>query len=223
MLTLTDRFTQLAPDAHIGLLALDKVCNPPQAELLELQKQSIESALRLRYSGYERQQLRDLPILQAYYQFYRRFDKTYHVQLQLESILFKNKSIPTVAALVEAMFMAELKNFLLTAGHDLGLINQPVLCDIAQGGEAFTQLNGKEVQLKPGDMYIADVDGILSSVLYGPDQRTAITPRTEQVVFTVYAPAGIDPGLVLAHLDDITAFTRLFAPAASVIQQLVLP
>jgi len=37
------------------------------------------------------------PILKAYQEYYRRFKKTYHVQLQLESLLFKGKSIPSVA------------------------------------------------------------------------------------------------------------------------------
>ena len=223
MFTLTERFHQLAPEAHIGVLALEHVINPSGDDLLEQHKQSIESDLRQRYAGLDRRSLRELPVLHAYHQFYRRFDKTYHVQLQLESILFKDKSIPSVAALVEAMFMAELKNFLLTAGHDLDKINGPVLADIAQGGEQFTQLNGKTVQLKPGDMYTTDTDGILSSVLYGPDQRTAISPQTKQVLFTIYAPVGIGISQVQQHLNDIAAYIHLFAPTAQIVLQAVLP
>jgi DNA/RNA-binding domain of Phe-tRNA-synthetase-like protein len=153
-------------------------------------------------------------VLQAYHQFYRQFDKTYHVQLQLESIIFKNKPLPRGAALVESMFMAELKNFLLTAGHDLDAVQGDLHAEIAQGGERFIQLNGQEAALKAGDMFISDATGILSSVLYGPDQRTAIQPLTRRVVFTVYAPAGIDDSLVLQHLDDIEANIHLFTPAA---------
>ena len=61
-------------------------------------------------------------MIQAYAAYYERFNKTYHVQLQLESVALKGKSIPRVSALVEAMFMAELENLLLTAGHDLDVV-----------------------------------------------------------------------------------------------------
>ena len=44
----------------------------------------------------------------AYNACYKGFKKTYHVQLQLESVALKGRSIPRVAALMEAMFMAEL-------------------------------------------------------------------------------------------------------------------
>lgn len=45
---------------------------------------------------------------------------------------------PSVAALVEAMFIAELKNLLLTAGHDLDAVELPLKLDIARGGERYT-------------------------------------------------------------------------------------
>jgi hypothetical protein len=41
--------------------------------------------------------------------------KTYHIALQLEPVVLKGKSLPNVAALVEAMFTAELGDLLLTA------------------------------------------------------------------------------------------------------------
>ena len=223
MLTVTEYFRQQAPHARIGILALDQVTNPSQDSRLDQQKQAIESDLRRQYSSLDRQALRSLPTLLAYHQFYRRFDKTYHVQLQLESILFKGRSIPSVAALVEAMFMAELKNFLLTAGHDLDAVRGSLYADIAQGGEQFIQLNGSTAQLKPGDMFIWDESGILSSVLYGPDQRTAISTHTTRAIFTVYAPDGISTSQVQAHLSDIAAYVSLFAPAMQLTLQSVLP
>ena len=63
--------------------------------------------------------------MREYINYYKRFKKTYHVLLQLESIN-KNKSIPRVDAPVQAMFMAELNSFLLTAGHDLNRIQSPI-------------------------------------------------------------------------------------------------
>jgi len=114
------------------------------------------------------------------------------------------------------MFMAELKNLLLTAGHDLEALQMPVKIDVAEGSERYIRLNGQEQKLKPGDMMIADAQGVMSSVLYGPDRRTRITSETRQVIFTVYAPPGIGKQAVCDHLHDIRANVLLFAPNANV-------
>ena len=172
--------------------------------------------LRSRFSDHDRAALKALPTIQAYDAYYKRFKKTYHVLLQLESVALKGKPIPSVAALVEAMFMAELKNLLLTAGHDLEAIQTPVRLDVSDGSERYVRINGQEQVLKPGDMMIADAKGVISSVLYGPDQRTQITSDTQQVFFTVYAPAGIGEQTVRQHLHDIEANIMLVAPEAEV-------
>ena len=204
------------PGAAVGILALRDVANPAQHPALERRKEELESQLRAQFGGYDRADLRALPTLQAYHNYYKRFKKTYHVQLQLESVVFKGKSIPRVAALVEAMFMAELKNLLLTAGHDLDVLQTPVKLDVSDGTELYIKINGQEQILKADDMMIADAQGIISSVLYGPDQRTRITPETRGALFTVYAPPGIGEETVRQHLQDIQDNVTLFAPEARV-------
>jgi DNA/RNA-binding domain of Phe-tRNA-synthetase-like protein len=129
-------------------------------------------------------------------------------------IAFKGKSIPSVAALVEAMFMAEVKGLLLTAGHDLDALQLPVILNVSTGGERYTLLRGQEQALKAGDMFIADQAGIVSSILYGPDQRTQIQSQTRAVMFTVYAPAGIQKAWIAAHLQEIQRNVLLVSPRA---------
>jgi DNA/RNA-binding domain of Phe-tRNA-synthetase-like protein len=204
------------PDAHVGVLVMREVVNPPHHPELEKQKAALEVELRTRWAGQDRRALEQLPILQAYNAYYRRFKKSYHVQLQLESIAFKGKSLPTVAALVEAMFMAEVKNLLLTAGHDLDKTRGPLMLDVAKGDETYLLLRGQPQTLKAGDMFITDSEGILSSIVYGPDQRTAIGPETRHVCFTVYAPPGIAASAVRQHLGDIQQNVETEAPAAQV-------
>src|SRR4030067_2508223 len=118
MLTISDSWKQAYPGAVVGILSLGGVANPEQHASLAQRKAALEGALRLRFAGYDRAGLRDIPVLQAYHAYYKRFEKTYHVQLQLESVVFKGKPIPRVAAPVGCVFMAELKNRLLTAGHE---------------------------------------------------------------------------------------------------------
>jgi len=212
--TVSEAWKTTYPGAAVGILAMRDVANPRHHAALDERKREFEAQLRSRYAGYDRAALKALPILQAYTAYYKRFKKTYHVQLQLESVVFKDKSLPRVAALVEAMFMAELKNLLLTAGHDLEALRGHVGIDVAQGDERYVRINGQEQTLKPGDMFIADGGGIISSVLYGPDFRTRITPETRQVFFTVYAPPGIDEQAVHDHLKDIQDNVLLIAPEA---------
>lgn len=210
----SDLWKSTFPGASVGILVMRQVTNPATCEPLEAQKQALESEIRQRFSGGERSVIKMLPTIQAYNNYYRPFKKSYHVQLQLESIAFKGKSIPSVASLVEAMFMAEVKNMLLTAGHDLDVLQLPLTLKVSDGNEQYVILRGLEQPLAAGDMYITDTQGIISSIIYGPDQRTHIRTETRNALFVVYAPAGIDPQAVSAHLQDISRNVRLVTPQA---------
>ena len=216
MFTVSEAWKKAYPGAAVGVLAMGNVVNPKSHPALDKRKEELETQLRARFSGYDRAALKALPTIQAYNAYYKRFKKSYHVQLQLESVALKGKSIPRVAALVEAMFVAELKNLLLTAGHDLEAVQMPVGIDVAKGTESYIRLSGQEQQLKAGDMMIADAQGVISSVIYGPDRRARITSETRQVLFTVYAPPGIGEQAVYDHLQDIQANVLVVAPEAHV-------
>jgi DNA/RNA-binding domain of Phe-tRNA-synthetase-like protein len=215
-LSLSDAWTTTYPGSAAGILVMRDARNPAEHAELDERKAALEADLRARYGGVSRAELRELPVLHAYAAYYKRFNKTYHVQLQLESVAHKGKTIPAVAALVEAMFMAELKNQLLTAGHDLAAVALPLRLDIAAGGETYTLANGQPGQLKPGDMYMADAEGVICSVIYGQDQRTRLTADTRDAMFVVYAPPGIEAATVEAHLRDIAEYVRVVAPQASI-------
>src|ERR1051325_5764256 len=137
MFEITTAWKSVFRDAHAGVLVMRDVINPPQHPELEMRKAELEGQLRAQFSGQDRASLSSHPILQAYSTYYKRFKKSYHVQLQLESILWKGKSIPSVSALVEAMFMAEVKNMLLTAGHDLDKLSLPLILDVSKGTENY--------------------------------------------------------------------------------------
>ena len=214
MLAVSEAWKTAYPGAAVGTLVMHNVSNPGHHPVLDRYKDELENRLRTRFC--DKADLKALEPIQAYNAYFKRYKKTYHVSLQLESVVFRGKSIPRVAALVEAMFMAELKNLLLTAGHDLEAIQMPVRLDISSGGERYVRLNGQEQVLKSGDMMMADTQGIISSVLYGPDRRTRITSGTRHIFFVVYAPPGIGERAVYQHLQDIQANVMLVAPEAEV-------
>jgi DNA/RNA-binding domain of Phe-tRNA-synthetase-like protein len=216
MFTTSEPWRTTYPGAAIGILVMRNVTNPERHNGLDERKKELENQLRSRFADSDRASIKALPVIQAYNAYYKLFRKTYHVQLQLESVVFKGKSIPRVSALIETMFMAELENLLLTAGHDWEALAKPVEIDVAEGHELYVRLNGQEQQMKSGDMMIADGQGIISSVLYGPDRRTRITSETREVLFTVYAPPGIGEQAVREHLNDIRENVLLIAPEADV-------
>ncbi|HWR30657.1 MAG TPA: hypothetical protein VN631_12590 [Negativicutes bacterium] len=221
MLKVSDSWREKVPGACVGCMVVEQVANPAQCEQLDEQKGQLEAELRKTYTS--REKIAELATMQAYQRYYKQFGKNYHVLAQLESVAVKGKPIPQVAALVEAMFMAELKNGLLTAGHDYEALRLPLTMAVATGAESYEMMNGKVQAAKAGDMAIADSAGIISSVLHGPDSRTRIVPTTRKAVFIIYAPPGIAPKSVLAHLSDVYFYIKLISPEAVIELQKVYP
>lgn len=214
MIELSPRWRKALPEASVGLLAVKNVPNQKDHPDLKAARSELENQLRTNYGSMDRKSLRETPVFAAYDAFYRKFKKSYHVQLQLESVVFKEKTIFSPSALVACMFMAELKTGLLTAAHDLTTLVQPLIADVAMGNETYQRLDGSQQTLKEGDMYIRDQEGILSSVIYGPDQRTQIRPDTDQTVFTTYGPPGISKDQIREQLEILESFIRIFSPSA---------
>lgn len=135
--------------------------------------------------------------------------------LQIESIAQKGKEIPRVAALVETMFVAELRTQVLTAGHDLAALTLPVRLDDGSGQERYQTPRGEEATVKPGDMYMADAQGVISAIVTGPAARGRITAETTSVLFTAYGVPGVPANAIEGHLTEIERLVRLISPAAA--------
>jgi DNA/RNA-binding domain of Phe-tRNA-synthetase-like protein len=214
LLVTTENWASAFPGAVLGVLVMREVCNPDLSSALEESKRELEQRLREQAARSVSESVASEPVTRAYLDYYRAHGETYHVKAQWESVAVKRKPIPRRAALVEAMFMAELQNLILTAGHDLAAVVPPVRADVTREGDWYVLLNGSERKLRAGDMMMVDGQGIISSVLHGPDLRTRITPDTRAVLFAVYAPSGIREATVRDHLEDIRANVLLVAPEA---------
>lgn len=214
--SVTNGWEESFPGAHIGMLLMGRVDNSKRAKILDEHKVEVARILRAEYAGFGRKELLELDILKAYKDYYKKFNKTYHVQLQLESVLLKGKSLPNVNPLVDANFAAELESLILTAGHDADLLIEPVKIDVSTGSEVFEQLNGEHKTLKANDMIMTDAKGVVCSVIYGQDRRTPISPKTRRALYVAYVPPGIEAEQVHMHLEGIKSNVALFAPQAQV-------
>src|SRR4030042_534150 len=174
----TAEWSAAHPGAVIGLLEISGVKNTLSNPQLNQRKRETEARLRKDCVGFSRQDFLALPVMAAYEEYYKRFNKTYHVQLQVESIILKAKNLPEVSPLVDANFAAEVETFVLTAGHDVARLVEPVRIDVSRPDDEFTPMNGETKLIRAGDMVKSDGRGVCCSILYGQDNHSLITAET---------------------------------------------
>ena len=224
MLTIpvTDTWKEAHPDGKIGLLEILGVDNTKPAPVLNDEKRIIEERLREKYAGFSRNDFLELPVLGAYHRYYRKFGYTYHVLLQLESVVHKGKSLPNVSPLVDANFAAELDTLILTAGHDVAQLKEPVTIDVAREGDEIIQMSGNRKKVPAGDMLMKDTEDIACTILRGQDNRSPISKVTTHVLYVSYAPEGITEAQVQEQLDMMEKHVRIFAPECVVEQNSII-
>ena len=220
--TTTPEWKSAYPGGAIGLLEVSGIDNTRSSPALEYEKRRLENDLRLRYQGFTRRELVALPVMAAYHAYYRRFDKTYHVLLQLESLLLKGRGLPQVSPLVDANFMAEMEVLTLAAGHDADRLQPPLVIDLCRPGDSLQQMGGALKAQLPGDMAMRDRLGLACTILYGQDDRSPVTPATRHALYVVYAPPGVGRPAVAAHIGALLKRIQLFAPDVVVGGEVIL-
>jgi DNA/RNA-binding domain of Phe-tRNA-synthetase-like protein len=221
-ITATDEWGAAHPGSCVGLLEVSGVVNDVACPVLNGRKRSIEADIRSQYQGMTRPELLALPVMAAYAAYYRRFEKTYHVQLQLESIAWKGKRLPDVSPAVDANFASEVTTLVLTAGHDADLLHEPIVMDVSRPGDRMAQMNGAVKDLRPGDMIMRDARGISCSIIYGQDDASPISARSTHVLYVAYAPVGVPASHVEVQLLRIEEHLRLCSPCLLVEQRRLL-
>src|SRR5215467_3090399 len=155
----TDAWRAAHPGGAIGLLELSGIGTAERPAGLDDRKRTTEALLRERYRGLTRPDIASLPVMSAYVRYYKRFSKTYHVQLQVESIVSKGKSLPDVTPLVDSNFIAEVDTLVLTAGHDVDKLHGGVSIDVSRAGDELTQMHGAAKVIRADDMIMRDEKG----------------------------------------------------------------
>ncbi len=209
------RWKDATPGTSAGILVVRNAPNGPVGASVEAFRTETEESLRARCDSMDRAALRELPVYREYAAYYRRFDKSYHVLMQLESIVLKGKHVPKVSNLVTAMFAAELSSGVLTAGHDLDLLDLPLDVSLASPDEAYALLGKETLQnMKDGDLRVADRRGVIGSILYGPDDRSPIGPETKNVLYLVYGVPGVSRDAIREHLERLWERVSSLSPHA---------
>ncbi len=208
----TPAFHATFPEGMFGALIVRGCPNRSRASLLQAEQRAVEESLRARFPG---DTIEAHPVARAYAGYFKRFGARYPVVHQAKTIL-AGRSIESPSALVAAMFTAEVDSLVLTSGHDLYVLAGSLRVDVTRGGDLYTKISGKEQALRPGDMIVRDAEGIIASVLYGPDFRTRLRPESTAALFGAWAPVGLSVAAVEAHLETLGRLLRREWPAAVV-------
>lgn len=209
---LTDAFRAAFPEGLFGLLVVARCPNRARATALDGALREIEGALRTRYPG---DAIDADPIARAYAAHFRRYGARYPVVHQAKTIL-SGRPIESPSALVTAMFAAEVQSLVLTSGHDPGALRGPLRVDVSVDGDGYTRLSGRDQRVRAGDMVVRDDDGIIASVIHGPDRRTRLRGDSTAAMFGAWCPGGVAAEAVRNHLSSLAGLVRLEWPEAEV-------
>lgn len=190
------------PDLKVSILEVRSSQKLQFNENLIEMKRQLENKI----SEWENPELLDH--VTKYNSFYKKFSSKVPMEFQIKSVA-SGKGIPAFNPILAGMFMAELKNIILTAGHDLDTLGDHIQVQLSEGSEEYTKINGKLQQLKKDDIFATDGNSIISSVLYGPDMRTRITDESNNYLFMCYVPFDISDDELRNHMDDIANYLKV--------------
>ena len=199
-------------NAAVGILLIKDIINRDPDKFLEKIKKETEEDIIRNFSELSRDELNKKPVFAAYRNYFRKFKKTYQLLLQLESVAKKGRSFPAVNPLADSCFLAEMKTFVLTAGHDADLLDNKILFDLSKDNDGFTRINGESIILKPEDIIMKSGGKNICSVIYGQDNSTLLSEATENAFYVSYAPEGVPDDAVMQNLEIIESCVSLFSP-----------
>jgi DNA/RNA-binding domain of Phe-tRNA-synthetase-like protein len=196
-INLTYDLKEKYPSSRFGSLIIRNNPNRKRNETLEELKRDLEKKIR----KYPVEVAKD-NMIKYYNTYFKMWKKVYPIEYQINTIK-SGRKFPRVSVLVDSMFIAELKNKILTSGHDLDAIQGDLTFDVSKGGEKYLQLNGQEKDLKMNDVVLKDNEGILASILYGPTKRTSVTLKTKNTLYFAWCPYFMDEKIIKDHLNAI--------------------
>lgn len=173
---------------------------PEKKEVLDTVEKVRDELIAL-YGSLDRKELKQLEMFRPYVAHFKSFKKTYHLFLQLESFVHKQRPLPFIHPLVSAYFLTELETGVLASAHDSDKLSPGFWLKEAAGDETLTLLSGEERLAPAGDAVLEDQTGLLTSVIQGQDSRTVIGPKARRGTIFVYGPPGASTAALEKALD----------------------
>ena len=146
--------------------------------------------------------------IQTYADFFQQFGYDCPLTQHLKRTV--NSGFPRYSLFVDAHFMAEMCAGILVAVTDFNKFEGNLSLDVANDHETCAGMGGRKFVTQEGEIVLRDENEIVCVLCQGADEKTRISPATENVLFYAYAVPGIDrkhleAGLTIAA-DAVVAF-----------------
>lgn len=119
----------------------------------------------------------------------------------------QEKGLPGGSPLVKALLLSEMSTGLLMGAQDAAAIKGPLVCDLAEEGEAFRGMRA-EVLCRKDEIVLRDFEGIIASLFQGPDRRTRLNKDTKDIVFFVFSVPGISAADVQQGVETVCSLFK---------------
>lgn len=180
---------------QIGLLSVKNF--KPIADQSEFDTMVDQTIMKINqeYGALSRKHLKKKAPIDTYAEYYKRYGYSYPVLGQLESFLKGDKPLEEDIPLLKVLLLMELESMLLMACHDMDAVKMPLTLERGLPDEAiqYVGISKREQKISAQDFYISDDEGVISSILKGPDYRTRVTANTKNALFMIYGPYEINP------------------------------
>jgi DNA/RNA-binding domain of Phe-tRNA-synthetase-like protein len=134
--------------------------------------------------------------IETYADFFQQFGYDCPLTKHLKRTI--NSGFPRYSLFVDAHFMAEMGAGILVAVTDFNKFEGQLILDVAGEKEACAGMGGREFVTRKGEIVLRDEKEIVCVLCQGADEKTRVSPNTEDVLFYAYAVPGIDR----SHLKD---------------------
>ncbi len=214
MLSIDSAVKEKYPNLLFGIMVMSNIVNRASDEELNQEKKTLEKEIKLKYDGIDKKTLRMIEPLKSYYEYYKKFKKTYHVEHQLISIATGTRKIPNGNSIVESMFMSEIKNLLLTAAFGMCHLEGEFQVQLSDGENTYQGLGDHTKTPPANDILFLNDNKILGSIIGGPDHENRVLECSKSVLFAIFGVPGVTRNQMEDHFNDIEKYIRVFSPMA---------
>ncbi len=153
------------------------------------------------------EELKDLPKVRAYRDFYWRMGidptKQRPASEALVRRLIKRRSIPKISYIVDAGNLASIETLIPIGIYDSRFVRGWLRLRLAKDGERFIDIVGNERHLKPHEIVLADEEGPLHIFPYRDSYRTRVREDTEEIFVVACGVHGIEVEDLREALDRV--------------------
>jgi DNA/RNA-binding domain of Phe-tRNA-synthetase-like protein len=183
--TLSQKYMAAYPDVGFGLTLISGCHDTENPSGFDLYKRKLLRKMRKRETLAQISER-----IETYADFFQQFGFDSPLTKHLKRTI--NSGFPRYSLFVDAHFMAEMCAGILVAVTDFNKFEGNLTLDVADENEICAGMGGREFVTQKGEIVLRDDKEIVCVLCQGADEKTRVTPATENVLFYAYAVPGID-------------------------------